>query len=247
MKTTSKLSMTLLPRFPGLKLENVAIATESISLSVASTQPEADCPICGSGSGRLHSHYERTVSDLPWAGRAVRISLRVRRFRCANRGCPRRIFAERLPSVVKPYARKTVRLREILLLVGFALGGEAGARLLVRLGLRASPSTLLRSLHGAALPSFDPPEVIGVDDFAFLKGRKYGTIVVDFERHRPEPRHESVTHISTCSGGKRVTTRCADSKLFTAFRPPCPSFRHHPDDYRGRRLCQAPCLISPRQ
>lgn len=27
--------------------------------------------------------------------------------------------------------------------------------------------------------------MIGVDDFAFLKGRRYGTIIVDLERHRP--------------------------------------------------------------
>lgn len=72
-----------------------------------------------------------------------------------------------------------------MLLVGFALGGEAGARLAERLGMKASPSTLLRSLHAAALPNFEQPEVIGVDDFALLKGRKYGTIVVDFEGHRP--------------------------------------------------------------
>ena len=109
----------------------------------------------------------------------------MRRFRCPEPSCPRRIFAERLPSVVEPYARKTVRLEEILLLVGFALGGEAGARLSGRLGMRTSPSTLLRRLHGTALPSFEPPEVIGVDDFALLKGRRYGTIVVDFERRRP--------------------------------------------------------------
>lgn len=69
--------------------------------------------------------------------------------------------------------------------MGFALGGEAGARLAERLGMKASPSTLLRSLHAAALPNFEQPEVIGVDDFALLKGRKYGTIVVDFEGHRP--------------------------------------------------------------
>lgn len=115
----------------------------------------------------------------------MKLSLKVRRFRCPEPSCPRRIFAERLPSLAEPYARKTIRLREILLLVGLALGGEAGARLAERLGMKASPSTLLRRLHSAALPAFEPPEVIGVDDFALLKGRKYGTIVVDFEKRRP--------------------------------------------------------------
>jgi transposase len=70
--------------------------------------------------------------------------------------------------------------------VGFALGGEAGARLARHLALKVvSPSTLLRRLHGAKICSFPPPTVIGVDDFAFLKGRRYGTIIVDLERRRP--------------------------------------------------------------
>jgi transposase len=133
MKTASKLSMTLLPKFPGLKFEDVFIDAENVSLRVASARPEAKCPVCGCESGRLHSHYPRTVADLPWGGRSVKLSLRVRRFRCPTSSCPRKIFAERLPPVVEPYARKTTRLRETLLLVGFALGGEAGARLAGRL------------------------------------------------------------------------------------------------------------------
>ena len=142
MKTASKLSMTLLPKSPGLRIENIACDAETVSLSVASTCSSAACPACENPSGRLHSHYLRTLYDLPWGGRSVRLSLKVRRFRCSEACCPRRIFAERFPSVVEPYARKTVRLQEILLLVGFALGGEAGARLVERLGMKASPSTL---------------------------------------------------------------------------------------------------------
>jgi hypothetical protein len=74
------------------------------------------------------------------------------------------------PRSSPPYARKTVRLNDVIELVGFALGGEAGERLAKRLGLWASPSTLLQHLRGAKISSSPAPMVIGVDDFAFLKG-----------------------------------------------------------------------------
>ncbi len=184
MYSSKKLPMTLLPKAPGLNLADVAIDAEMVSLSVESTCPAAACSLCGRRTTRLHSHYRRTLTDLPWGGRSVRLSLRVRRFRCSCSECPRRIFAERLPDLVEPYARKTTRLHEILQLVGFALGGEGGARLLQRLGMTASPSTLLRYVRGSPEAVYPEPSVVGIDDWAFRRGRRYGTMIVDLERHQ---------------------------------------------------------------
>lgn len=170
MHSPKKLPTTLLPKAPGLKLRDAAIDTETVSFSVESTRPVAACPACGQRTARLHSHYLRTLADLPWGGRSVRLSLRVRRFRCTGPECPRRIFAERLPSVVEPYARKAARLREVLGLVGFALGGEGGTRLLRRLGMTASPSTLVRYVRGSPEPVHPEPRVVGIDDWAFRRG-----------------------------------------------------------------------------
>lgn len=90
------------------------------------------------------SRYVRRIADLPWHGVAVKLELHTRRFCCQNGPCTQRIFCERLPRVVAHYARKTVRLNAALEPIGFALGGEAGARLARGLGLTVSTDTLLR-------------------------------------------------------------------------------------------------------
>jgi hypothetical protein len=174
MNRTSKLPVSLLPKVPGLRLEDIVIDAGAISLVLLSTSLPLTCPVCSQKTAQLHSHYKRTVADLPWGGRSVRL-LRVRKFRCPHRECPRRIFTERLPTLVEPYARKTVRLHEVLELVGFALGGEAGARLVRRLGMTASPTTLLRYIRAAVVANY-PPEVIGIDDFSMRRGGRFGTI-----------------------------------------------------------------------
>lgn len=185
MRRTSKFPMTLLPRVPGLELENAAIDAETVSLTLASTSVPVACPVCAQNTSRLHSHYGRTVADLPWGGRRVRLFLNVRKFRCPQKWCPRQVFTERLPDLVESYARKTIRLREIMELVGFALGGEAGVRLIQRLGMAVSPSTLLRYVRGTPLGVHPPPTVIGVDDFSLRRGQTFATIIVDLQRHEP--------------------------------------------------------------
>jgi transposase len=164
------------------RLDQCCIEPGLVTLALETTASAASCPICGAQSNRVHSRYHRTLDDLACFGRAVRLVLTVRRFFCAKAECPRRIFCERLLGFAGPYSRATDRLREAYEAISSALGGEPGSRLTVRLAIATSPDTLLRRVKQVKRGRPAPARSIGIDDWAWRKGRRYGTIVVDLER-----------------------------------------------------------------
>jgi transposase len=177
--------MNKLCPMPGCRLKQITRESPGfLSITAKGTRPGGRCPDCGQASRAVHSRYRRRPADLPSLGRAVRVDLHLRRFYCRNAACTRRTFAERLPELIRPHARRTSRLAQAQARVGAALGGEGSARLLQHLAMPASADTVLRLIRRLPLPEPEPPRVVGVDDWALRKGRTYGTIVVDLDRRR---------------------------------------------------------------
>lgn len=166
----------------GIAVTSVHPSASELVIGVACLAPSMPCPACHQPSARIHGHYQRTVADLPCAGRNVILALAVRKFVCSTPNCPRTIFTERLPGLVESYARMTGRLIALVQAFGVAEGGQKGARQADRSGIVTTPSTLLRQVMQLPAPPTRAVRVLGVDDFAWKKRFTYGTILVDLER-----------------------------------------------------------------
>lgn len=175
----------LFPHLRGFRLLSYRRETDGLALTCERVTRTAHCPVCGTVARRIHSRYERTVRDLSVQKVQVILHLHVRKFYCDHQECRRRIFTERLPQVTTPHGRFTFGLREFLGQIGREHGGASGANSAALSGIRVTPRAILRFMHTLALAPVSAPRIIGLDDWAWKRGQRYGALVVDLERSKP--------------------------------------------------------------
>jgi hypothetical protein len=110
--------------------------------------------------------------------------LTVKKFFCRQAECSRKIFTERLADLIEVSSRLTKRLRSAVQEIGVATCGKGGERLVSKLGIPLSDATLLWSLYLVPLPPIGKVEVIGIDDWSYRRGKRYGSIIVDLRTHK---------------------------------------------------------------
>jgi transposase len=112
------------------------------------------------------------------------LKLRVRKWICREASCSQHIFAERFPEVVQRYARMTDRLIKALQSLGVTTNGADAARIASSLGIPTTAKTIIRRVLQLPLPSEGEVAKVGIDEWAWKKGQRYGTILVDLEKRR---------------------------------------------------------------
>ena len=179
MEGTSLLSLP-----EGMQVSQIQITENGLVITVVATHPTSCCPLCSQRSSSIKSHYQRTLRDVPCAGRRVQLLLTVRKFYCRNPICERKVFAERLPAFVEPWARMTIRYCEQITSIGLATCGKGGVRLAARLGIHITRQTILRRIMD--LPDVATGSIVylGIDDLSFRRGCRFGTILVNLESRR---------------------------------------------------------------
>lgn len=218
----------------GFEIDRALYDESGWQIELHSIRRQAACPICRHESRHVHSYYRRRIRDLPVEAQSVELLIRVRRFECRNDECTRKVFCERLSEFAKAYGRRSERLTVWIRAIGLALNGEGGARLARKLGTQISGDTLIRVVRCTPQIEVTAPEVMGVDDWAYRKGQRYGTLILDHERRRPVDLFEGRTALDLANWlrqhpGSQVITRDRSTEYATAITEVSPDVQQVAD------------------
>jgi len=112
-------------------------------------------------------------------------SLRVRKWICREAILlPNRSLPSVFPELVQRYARMTDRLIKALQALGVTTNGADAARIASSLGMPTTAKTIIRRVLQLPLPSEGEGAKVGIDEWAWKKGLRYGTILVTWKSPR---------------------------------------------------------------
>lgn len=183
--TNSNRNYKDLDKLIGLKSIHIASGTideenNRVIFYARSRNDTAFCPCCGQRSSSVHSSYTRKIAGLPVSGRNVSIVLACRRFRCHTPhedGRPH-IFSE-LFDDVRPYGRRSDRTERIIPKTSIETSARKAEHIMSLQGIHVSDTTCIRIIMREPLPDNKDVKHIGIDDWAWRKGMRYGTQIID--------------------------------------------------------------------
>lgn len=224
----------LFPHLRGFRLLSYHKEIKRLVIICERVTRTAHCPVCGTSAHRIHSRYERTIWDQSIQNEQVMLHLHVRKFYCDHPGCPRRIFTERLPLVTSPHGRYTFGLRQLLGQLGLEQGRASGARSANLLGMQTTSRAILRFMHALPLPAIVDPQIIGIDEWAWKRRQRYGTIIVDLERKKPiallpDCSQQTVIQWLKCYPTIKIVARDRSKEFAAAITAALPQAKHVAD------------------
>ena len=169
------------------KITNVIDGNDSIIIRLKSITDKCECPGCGVILKDYHGTYKRKVQDLPILGKNVQLQITVREYQCQNEQCNVTTVTESYNGFLNPYGRMTERCADFICTLALETSCEGSARICNAMNIKVSGDTIIRLLTRRFELQENPTcgTVVGIDDFAFKKRHRYGTIIVDEATHKP--------------------------------------------------------------
>lgn len=172
---------TLLQLHCGWQTYRQVTGAEGITLHRRATRKTASCPEYFTHSNSVHSYRRRRIQYLPSSGKSLWLIFAIRQRYCRNSSCSRKIFAESLAPVAEPQKQSSTLQQNLQHQLGLIAGRQAA----VASGKQINADTLLRRVVQAPEQTENRTRHIGIDEWAWHRGHRYGTLIVNLDTHCP--------------------------------------------------------------